>query len=143
MAKNTKPTELNVVGEDMTAEERLVQKEQEMLARIAQREKEAAEREQRAQRMLDEAMKEAAGVKVAPAKTFRQEMAEAEKLSMKVRAERQFGTEDWVTFIVPAGNGKNGDVMSVTVNGIGYDLACGAEYTLPRTIKDIAYASVK
>lgn len=143
MAKNTKPTELNVVGEDMTAEERLVQKEQEMLARIAQREKEAAEREQRAQRMLDEAMKEAAGVKVAPAKTFRQEMAEAEKLSMKARAERQFGTEDWVTFIVPALTGNKGDVMSVTVNGIGYDLACGAEYTLPRTIKDIAYASVK
>ena len=45
MAKNTKPTELNVAGEDMTAEERLVQQEQEMLARIAQREKEIAERE--------------------------------------------------------------------------------------------------
>ena len=143
MAKNTKPTELNIAGETMNAEELLAQKEQEMMARIAQREKEAAEREQRARRMLDEAMKEAAGVKVAPAKTFRQEMAEAEKLSMKARAERQFGKEDWVTFIAPVGNGNNGDVLSVTVNGIGYDLACGAEYTLPRTIKDIAYASVK
>lgn len=136
MAKT--PTKLEVVAEEMSAEEKLVQATQEAEARIAKMQKEAEEKLAEANRVLADAAKEAAGLKTAaPKKNFRQEMAEAEKLSMKVRMERQFGKDNWIKVRIPAAEGGKDDVMSVTVNGIGYDFARNTVYDMPADLAAI------
>lgn len=137
----TKPTKLEITSPEMSAEELIAQKMQEAETLIAKMKQEAADKLEQANKLLADAAKENAGVKLgADKKTFRQEMNEAAKMSMKARAERQFGKDDWVTFVVPIPQGgKAGDVVPCGVNESDYDLEAGAEYTLPRPIKDVAY----
>lgn len=146
MARNDKPTALGIETEEMTAEERYAQMMQEAEARIAKLEQEAAEKMQQADMVLANAHKTAAGLKINTTnKTFRQEMDEAEKMSMVARSDRQFGPDvKRVTFICPIPKGgKVGDVVPVSINAYEYPLAAGTEYTLAEPIKDIAFRVVK
>lgn len=146
MARNDKPTALGIETEEMTAEERYAQMMQEAEARIAKMEQAAMERMQEADKVLADAHKTAAGLKVNTTnKTFRQEMDEAEKMSMVARSDRQFGPDvKRVTFICPIPKGgKVGDVVPVSINAYEYPLAAGTEYTLAEPIKDIAFRVVK
>ena len=146
MARNDKPTALGIETAEMTPEERYAQMMQEAEARIAKMEQAAAEKMQKADMVLADAHKKAAGLNVTTTnKNFRQEMDEAEKMSMMARADRQFAPEvKRVTFVCPVPKGGNvGDVVSVSIGAYDYPLAAGTEYTLPEPIKDIAFRVVK
>lgn len=146
MARNDKPTPLGIETEEMTADERAAQILREAEMRAAEIEQAAAEKMQQADMVLAEAHKTAAGLKVNTTNmTFRQEMDEAEKMSMMARSDRQFGPEvKRVTFICPVPKGgKVGDIVPVSINAYEYPLAAGTEYTLAEPIKDIAFRAVK
>lgn len=146
MARNDKPTPLGIENEEMTADERSAQILREAEMRAAEIEQAAAEKMQQAEMVLAEANKTAAGLKVNTTNmSFRQEMDEAEKMSMVARSDRQFGPDvKRVTFICPVPKGgKVGDIVPVSINAYEYPLAAGTEYTLPEPIKDIAFRAVK
>lgn len=140
------PTKVELT--EMTPEQALAQREQEISAKLAAMEKAANEKMAQAEKILENAKLAAANIPVATAKTsktFSQEVNEMAKMTMVKRMEAQFGTEKetkWVkNVVIPFDITGDNSPMIVTVNGIEYAFARGEAYDMPEDLYAIVLRS--
>ena len=142
MAKNEKPTALELEASSQTPEQLMAETEQRIAAMMANAQAAAEEKIALANKILDDAKYAAASVPVAAEKkTFSQEVNELAKMTMVKRMEQQFGTPDqvkWVrNVVIPIDQHGAEETMSVTVNGVGYDFLRGGVYDMPEALYEV------
>lgn len=139
-----KPEPQNETDVMEAAEQKIAQMMQEAQHKIDEMNATAEQRLKESAQILETAKLNAASIPASKAKSnaeFNADIREAEKLSMEGRMKRQFGEDDWLDCPIPLDPTGAERSMSVTVNGISYDLERGAIYRMPRKLFKIVMGS--